>query len=147
MDVVARMDEFGKLAWIGAMVLGFVFWWPVGLTLLMFLLFTGRFRALRCASAGQWHNTQSQQNGGGWGPWGGGCGGRNGGFRAKASGNKAFDDYRDETLRRLEEEQKEFQEYLERLRQARDKAEFDQFMADRRNPPPASPETPPQPQG
>jgi hypothetical protein len=134
MDVVARMDEMGKLAWIGAMVLGFVFWWPVGLTLLMFLVFTGRFRAMRCAGGGQWSNMESQQPGGGWTPWGG-CGGRNGGFRAQPSGNKAFDDYREETLRRLEEEQKEFQAYLERLRQARDKAEFDQFMAERRNRP------------
>jgi len=35
-------------------------------------------------------------------------------------------------LKRLEDEQKEFVEYLEKLRQAKDKAEFDQFMADRR---------------
>ena len=48
-------------------------------------------------------------------------------------GNAAFDDYRAETLRRLEEEQKEFVAYLERLRRARDKAEFDQFMAERRH--------------
>ncbi len=41
---------------------------------------------------------------------------------------------RAETLRRLEEEQREFVDYLERLRQAKDKAEFDQFMADRRRP-------------
>jgi hypothetical protein len=131
MDVVARMDEMGKLAWIGAVVLGFVLWWPAGLTVLMFLIFTGRLRAMRSAGAGQWFNMEPGQQGG-WSPWGGGCG-RNGGFRAKPSGNKAFDDYREETLRRLEEEQKEFQEYLERLRQARDKAEFDQFMAERRN--------------
>lgn len=48
--------------------------------------------------------------------------------------NRAFDEYRDETINRLEEEQREFMEYLERLRQARDRAEFDQFMADRRQP-------------
>ena len=54
--------------------------------------------------------------------------------------NSAFDDYRAETLRRLEEEQKEFQEYLERLRRARDKSEFDAFMAERgRYSPPPSP--------
>ena len=54
---------------------------------------------------------------------------------AAASGNRAFDDYRSETLRRLEDEQREFVEYLDRLRQARDKQEFDQFMADRRRRP------------
>jgi hypothetical protein len=58
------------------------------------------------------------------------------------SGNRAFDEYRAETLRRLEDEQREFIEFLDRLRHAKDKAEFDQFMADRRGmhdvtPPPA----------
>ena len=56
-----------------------------------------------------------------------------------SSGNHAFDEYKAETLRRLEEEQKEFGSFLERLRFAKDKAEFDQFMADRRNRPPAPP--------
>ena len=55
-------------------------------------------------------------------------------------GNRAFDDYRAETLRRLEEEQREFRDFLERLRAAKDKAEFDQFMAERRNrPSPSAP--------
>jgi hypothetical protein len=48
-----------------------------------------------------------------------------------SSGNRAFDDYRAETLRRLEDEQREFKEFLKRLRVARDRAEFDQFMNDR----------------
>jgi hypothetical protein len=53
-------------------------------------------------------------------------------FRAPPStGNHAFDEYRADALRRLEEEQKEFTEFLERLRKARDKTEFDQFMAER----------------
>jgi hypothetical protein len=43
-----------------------------------------------------------------------------------------------ETLRRLEEEQKEFREFLDRLRHAKDKEEFDLFMAQHR-PRPASP--------
>lgn len=60
--------------------------------------------------------------------WGGG------GFRA-SSGNRAFDEYRAETLRRLEEEQREFKEFLDRLRHAKDKAEFDEFMAERRRRP------------
>ena len=51
----------------------------------------------------------------------------------RSSGNRAFDEYRTETLRRLEDEQREFRDFLERLRQAKDKAEFDQFMADRRS--------------
>ena len=62
-----------------------------------------------------------------------------------SSGNKAFDDYRAETLRRLEDEQREFQEFLGRLREAKDKAEFDQFMADRRGRNTGTPPAPPSP--
>ena len=47
------------------------------------------------------------------------------------SGNRTFDEYRTETLRRLEQEQRDFQDFLARLRMAKDKAEFDQFMASR----------------
>jgi Protein of unknown function (DUF2852) len=53
-------------------------------------------------------------------------------FGPASSGNRAFDDYRSETLRRLEEEQREFKDFLARLRFAKDRAEFDQFMAERR---------------
>jgi hypothetical protein len=58
---------------------------------------------------------------------------------APSSGNRAFDEYRSETLRRLEEEQREFREFLDRLRFAKDKTEFDQFMAERRNRPESAP--------
>jgi hypothetical protein len=52
-----------------------------------------------------------------------------------SSGNRAFDEYRAETLKRLEDEQREFRDFLERLRMAKDKSEFDQFMSERRNKP------------
>ncbi len=51
----------------------------------------------------------------------------------RPSGNRAFDEYRDEALRRLEEEANEFRGFLERLRMAKDRAEFDDFMRERRN--------------
>ena len=51
--------------------------------------------------------------------------------RMNTTGNRAFDAYREDTLRRLEEEQRAFEEFLERLRAAKDKSEFDQFMEDR----------------
>jgi hypothetical protein len=64
---------------------------------------------------------------------------------APSSGNRAFDDYRSETLQRLEEEQREFKEFLERLRFAKDRAEFDQFMSERRDRPPSEgPQSQPQ---
>ena len=61
--------------------------------------------------------------------WGGGYG------VMQPSGNAAFDGYRAETLKRLEEEQQEFASFLSRLRQSKDRAEFEQFMAERRNKP------------
>ena len=53
----------------------------------------------------------------------------------------AFDAYREETLKRLEDEHSQFLDFLRKLREAKDKAEFDQFMAeqDRRR---ANPEQP-----
>ena len=54
-------------------------------------------------------------------------------WQPPSSGNRAFDEYRAETLRRLEEEQREFRDFLDRLRFAKDKQEFDQFMSERRN--------------
>ena len=62
-------------------------------------------------------------------------------YHGASSGNRAFDEYREETLKRLEDEQSEFQSFLERLRHAKDKAEFDQFMDDRKSRPQAPPPT------
>jgi hypothetical protein len=131
MGLVERIDDIGKPAWIGLLVLSFFLFWPAALGLLAFLLWSGRM--------GCWghHNhrfedkmdrmqakmDRMREKAARWGGW-----------QPPSSGNRAFDEYREETLRRLEEEQKEFREFLDRLRHARDKAEFDQFMADRRRP-------------
>ena len=105
------LDERGKPAWIGATVLGFIAFWPIGLFLLFYMLF---FR--KSASMASCRTRRMKD-----------------GFRrmAGSSGNSAFDAYKAETLRRLEEEQDKFEAFLERLREAKDKAEFDQFMEDR----------------
>ncbi len=117
----SRLDEIGRPAWIAITVLSFWLWWPVGLAVLAYCAF-GR-RRMRGVERGTWRFPDMM--------------GRhaNSFSYAPPSGNRAFDDYRAETLRRLEDEQKEFVEYLERLRQARDKQEFDQFMAERRQRP------------
>ncbi len=52
-----------------------------------------------------------------------------------SSGNRAFDEYRDATLNALDEERSKFGEFLERLRKSKDKADFDRFVADRRQRP------------
>ncbi len=124
MDITAKLDEIGKPAWIGLMIVGFIVFWPIGLGILGYLIWSGRMGCSRHAGPGRWWNMESQ-----------GCRpGRRHGRHREASGNAAFDEYREETLRRLEEEQGEFMAFLERLRQAKDKAEFDQFMADRGRP-------------
>jgi Protein of unknown function (DUF2852) len=123
MGIAARLDEMGKPAWIALMVLTFIIAWPVGLALLAYLIWSGR---MGCGSHGRWHGRQERMERWREG-WRRGWGG--------SSGNAAFDEYRAETLKRLEEEEKEFRDFLDRLRKAKDKAEFDQFMADRKSRP------------
>ncbi len=138
MPITAKIDEYGKPAWIALTVLGFIVWWPLGLAALAFAIGSGRMGCGYHGGPDRWeHKMQRMQEKmdrmrgrmGGWGS-------------PPSSGNHAFDEYRAETLRRLEEEQREFREFLERLRFAKDKTEFDQFMAERRNQP-----QPPQQQG
>jgi hypothetical protein len=130
MAIADKIDEYGKGAWIALTVFGFCVFWPLGLATLIFLMCTGRTRAWKMEARGRWYNMDCRTGAGG--PWG------RGRSRWASSGNAAFDEYKAETLRRLEEEQKEFVEYLEKLRAAKDKAEFDQFMNDRRNRPEAA---------
>ena len=123
-------------------VLGFIFWWPVGLALLIYMIGSGRMgcfgrrrRAMYQAQDWQGRDWQSAGPWANWKSWACGFSER----PASTSGNRAFDEYKAETLRRMEEEQKDFGAFLERLRFAKDKSEFDQFMAERRNRPPAPP--------
>ena len=133
--------RFWHPGWILLTVLGFVFWWPVGLAILFYTLWGRHMSCWGGHGYAHWqekmdrmrdkmdrmHERMERFSHGGWGP---------------SSGNRAFDEYRTQTLQRLEEEQREFREFLKRLRMAKDKAEFDQFMAERRNrpeqPPPQS---------
>jgi Protein of unknown function (DUF2852) len=129
MAIAAVLEEIPKPIWILLMILGFMAWWPIGLVLLA-LMIGGRRMTYGCGHSMERMQErmdrlrarmeQARRNGGGWGT-------------QRSSGNRAFDDYRSETLRRLEDEQREFKEFLERLRFAKDRAEFDQFMNERRN--------------
>jgi hypothetical protein len=143
MTLTDKIDDYGRPAWILLTVLGFVVWWPLGLALLAFTIWSGRMACSRYGME-RWQNkmtrmqekmdrVRTQMQGGGAGLW-----------SPPSSGNRAFDEYRAETLRRLEDEQREFQEFLARLREAKDKAEFDQFMADRRGRPDITPPSPSQ---
>lgn len=123
--LLSKLDDMGKLAWVAVIFVAFWTAWPIGLAVLAYLVGSGRLRGWREAMPGTWCNLRGDMP----------AAGRR---RAAArSGNQAFDAYREETLGRLEEEQRQFQDYLERLRRARDKAEFDGFMAERNRKGPA----------
>lgn len=144
-QVIDRLDESGKGAWLVAMILGFIVFWPIGLAILFFLLWSGRMSNWK-ECRGVWYEADDEarrerrsrrrrnRHRHGFGH------GYRHGHRQKTSGNTAFDAYREETLRRLEEEQHEFEDFLDRLRQARDKEEFDQFMDERRRNPAPKPD-------
>jgi hypothetical protein len=132
-DMAMRIDDFGKPAWITLMVIGFIVFWPIGLAILAYMIWSGRMGCGR-RHRGDWGGQRFREK---FGKWSGPSGPQ------YATGNRAFDEYRADTLRRLEEEARDFEGFLDRLRMAKDKVEFDEFMADRRaNPPPPRSEGP-----
>jgi hypothetical protein len=113
-------------ATIALMVIGFMVFWPLGFAMLAYILWGDRLgdfkrevnRATDNVFAGCRRHSRSMRHG--------------------RSGNIAFDEWRENELRRLEEERRkldemrsEFDEYLRELRRAKDQEEFDRFMADR----------------
>lgn len=120
MELVQQLDDFGKPAWIATMVLGFVVFWPIGLTILGYLIWSGRMGCRQQHERQHWVDWCGRQRKSA-DPW-----------RAAPSGNAAFDEYRADTLKRLEDEFEDFQAFLEQLRMAKDKQEFDAFMASRK---------------
>jgi hypothetical protein len=103
------MDRRGQGAWIAAMILGFIFFWPLGLALLFYMIWSDRMfsKSHSCSRSKSFYR------------------------RDASSGNAAFDAYKADTLRRLEEEQQQFEAFMDRLRAAKDQSEFDEFMKDR----------------
>ncbi len=136
MHMAERLDDIGRPAWIALMIVSFIIWWPIGLAALAFLYWSGRMgcghhhgRLSWQERRERWREARDE-----WRAM------KRGEFGAMpSSGNAAFDDYRAETLKRLEDEQKEFTGFLDRLRRAKDKAEFDQFVTERGNKPAGEP--------
>ena len=56
MPITARIDEFGKPAWIALMILSFIWWWPLGLAILAFMIGTGRMGCGNHNGMGRWQN-------------------------------------------------------------------------------------------
>ncbi|MXN47882.1 DUF2852 domain-containing protein [Shinella kummerowiae] len=119
-------------ATIALMVLGFVVFWPLGLAMLAYIIFGDRLKSFKKDANdnldGMFASCRSKF-GRGRGP---------SAFRA-ATGNVAFDDWRDAELARLDEERRkldemreEFDAYSRELRRAKDQEEFDRFMRERR---------------
>lgn len=121
---------------IALMVLGFVIFWPLGLAMLAFILWGEKFGG-SSDKAEAWVNSKKQ--------WARNCRNeRHGGHRShrgyrSTSGNAAFDEYRTEQMKRLEEERRrldeevgQFHEYMRNLHMARDREEFDRFIKDRK---------------
>lgn len=114
------LDRKGKWAWIAATVLAFIFVWPLGLALLAYMIWGKQMFAQSC---GHRRASKDHAQASSWG--------RHGFRAAQMTGNHAFDSYKAEALRRLEDEQEAFESFLQRLRNSKDKTEFDAFMEDR----------------
>jgi Protein of unknown function (DUF2852) len=137
-------------ATIALMVGGFIVFAPAGLAMLAYIIWGERFHAwhdnggsVREAMTAKFSETMGSRRGSKWyreaKP-------QRRGFHA--TGNVAFDDWRDGELNRLAEERRkldemreEFDSYARELRRAKDKEEFDRFMAAREATRDAAPKT------
>jgi hypothetical protein len=133
----ANSSHCGRMRWkpieLVAMILGFAVFWPIGLAILGW-----KFYQAKTQYAGDFGQFAQER----WGEFEkrSGLGDMARGFGGgwQSSGNWAFDEWRKAELARLEEErrkifeaEKAFNEYLEGLRRAKDREEFERFMAAR----------------
>jgi hypothetical protein len=129
-------NRMGRKRWsapeIGVVVGSFILFWPLGIAALGIKLVKGELWRGASDAVPPWKNWKqgerfdfSQK----WKP----------SFRdGSATGNAAFDDYRkaayeklEAERRKLDEERKEFAEYVAKVRRAKDQDEFDRFMNER----------------
>jgi hypothetical protein len=118
---------------IGAVLGGFAVFWPLGLLALFIKMKKGELWKGASEMETPWKNWQNPVQGFGdfsksWKP-------------NYATGNAAFDDYRKAALekleaerRKLDEERAHFDEFLAKLRRAKDQEAFERFMAERSAP-------------
>jgi Protein of unknown function (DUF2852) len=119
---------------IGAVIGGFALFWPLGLVALFVKMKKGELWNGASSMEAPWAhwNTAKQgfaDMGRTWQP-------------RSETGNAAFDDYRKAALdkleaerRKLDEERKSFDEFLVKLRKAKDLEAFERFMAEHKNQP------------
>ena len=144
----ARWRRHGGSRWtafeIIAMILGFIVFWPIGLAILGYKFWQRRYGGpdLQTLATNKWQDarTMMSSNSSFTSTWG--CGGamrRASRYYAPSTGNAAFDEWRtaelarlDEERRKLDDAQREFAEYVDAIRRAKDREEFERFMAERR---------------
>ncbi len=130
-------SAFIRPAWtpltIAMMIFGFMIFWPLGLAMLAYILWGDRLddikRDINQATDGVGRAFKRKNHSCGFGRH----------PHVSQTGNLAFDEWRDEELKRLEEERRrlnemrqEFDDHLRELRRAKDREEFDTFMAARK---------------
>lgn len=119
---------------IALMVMGFILFWPLGLAVLGYILWGEKFGGSPEKAQAYFNKAKGWCTSGkphhGW---------NNRSYSMGSSGNAAFDEYRAEQLKRLEEERarldaeiEAFHEYMANLNKAKDREEFDRFMSERR---------------
>jgi hypothetical protein len=127
---------------LAAMIAGFFIYWPVGLAILLLKmwqrreghagdLFSYAQEKVMTGAPANWQGAMRDK-------WNAFEQRGFGGFGMRSTGNAAFDEWRATELERLEAErrklaeaEREFAEHLDRLRKARDREEFERFMAER----------------
>ena len=112
------------------MIIGFAVFWPLGLAMLAWIIWGDQIGAKAEELKGQFRSFQERAPRFGSGTTG---------FRGR-TGNAAFDEYREQELKRLDEERRkleamraEFESFVQELRRVKDQEEFDRFMRDFRN--------------
>lgn len=122
-------------ATIALMVGGFIVFAPAGLAMLAYIIWGERFHAWR-DNGGSFRDVVNGKDGSKWYRE---AKTHRQGRSQSATGNVAFDDWRNSELdrlaeerRKLEEMREEFDAYARELRRAKDKEEFDRFMSARK---------------
>ncbi len=135
----------GGTRWTGfeiiALVLGFIVFWPIGLAVLGYKFWQRRSGGpdLQTFVTDKWQGARTMASSASNASWGCGAMRRASRYYSPSTGNMAFDEWREAELRRLDEErrklddaQREFAEYSDAIRRAKDREEFERFMAERR---------------
>ena len=108
-----RQRRWTPLA-VFAVIMGFIVWWPLGVAAIGYILWGGSIDGLADDTVEQVKSWMKPH------------------AKPTATGNAAFDAYKAETLKRLEEEEAAFAGYIQKLREARDSQEFERFLAERK---------------